>query len=448
MRYVSSAAVAALSIITSSVMFGQADKLSITNYQFVSEQFYSRTQSKVTYRADLANQGTAFDSVTATVTSSTPNVVVTPGDQDTLLFAPVPAHTQIPSNNTFTILVDRTVPFDFSSLHWTFVPSNGPPPPVANAGAAQMALVGQTVTLDGSGSTNPSGVGTLTYSWVFTSKPAGSTAVLNNPTSVMPTFVPDIAGDYVISLTVNNGKASSTASVTVSTKNPPAPIANAGSDQHVDQGATVVLNGSGSTSSSGKPLTYSWTLIQVPAGSTATLSGANTVSPTFVADKLGDYIAQLIVNDGIQNSAPSTVKISTNTVKPVANPGTAQVVNVNSLVQLDGSGSTDANGLPLTYQWSFVSVPAGSTAKLSDPTAVKPTFTPDQPGMYVVQLIVNNGVLSSDAKTVTITTQPPVAPTANAGPNQTVQRGSTVQLTGSGTDPPEPATYVQVVFHQ
>ena len=86
--------------------------------------------------------------------------------------------------------------------------------------------------------------------------------------------------------------------MTVSTYCAP-PVANAGPNQTVTLGATVVLNGSGSTSRCGCPLTYAWTLTSRPAGSTATLTGANTVSPTFVADKAGTYMAQLIVNDGV-----------------------------------------------------------------------------------------------------------------------------------------------------
>ncbi len=94
------------------------------------------------------------------------------------------------------------------------------------------------------------------------------------------------------------------------------PVANAGSPQAVTVGAQVVLSGSGSSDPNGDTLTYSWILSTVPAGSTATLTAANTVSPTFVADLPGTYIATLIVNDGTVDSAPATVTITATASSP------------------------------------------------------------------------------------------------------------------------------------
>jgi hypothetical protein len=87
------------------------------------------------------------------------------------------------------------------------------------------------------------------------------------------------------------------------------PVANAGPDQTRAVGATVTLTGAGSSDVNGNPLTYAWTLTTRPATSTATLTGATTVSPTFVADLAGTYVASLVVNDGIVNSAPDTVSV-------------------------------------------------------------------------------------------------------------------------------------------
>ena len=116
----------------------------------------------------------------------------------------------------------------------------------------------------------------------------------------------DVPGDYVLTLTVSNGGGTDSSSVTVSTINS-APAANAGPNQTVPLGATVTLNGSGSSDVDGDPLTYSWTLISRPAGSSAALLGNATVAPVFVLDKPGAYMAQLVVNDGKADSTPATV---------------------------------------------------------------------------------------------------------------------------------------------
>jgi hypothetical protein len=311
--------------------------------------------------------------------------------------------------------------------------------PLANAGPNQTVALGTTVTLNGTASSDVDG-NLLTYHWSFVSVPAGSGATLANPTMAKPTFLADKPGQYVSQLIVNDGIVNSTpASVMITTSNT-APVANAGPNQTVKVGVTVALSGSTSTDADGNSLTYQWSFVSVPTGSAATIVSPTAVKPTFMADKAGDYLVRLIVNDGIVNSAPATVTITTTggNTAPVANAGPDQTSTVGSTITLNGSGSTDVDGNPLTYDWSLVSVPTESLATLSNPTAAKPTFVADKAGQYVAQLIVNDGTVNSTPDTVTITTTggntPPVA---NAGPDQTVQAGSTVQLDGSASKDPD-----------
>lgn len=276
--------------------------------------------------------------------------------------------------------------------------------PVAAAGLNQLVHAGQLVTLDGSGSYDSSGHVPLTYAWRFTARPAGSTAALANPTSVSPTFTADVLGDYVVQLVVTNsvGQASSPATVTISTVNTP-PVASAGPDQAITTiGATVQLNGGQSFDVDGDPLTYEWSFVSKPLTSAAALSNTKIVNPTFVADVHGTYVVQLIVRDGWSQSAPAQVTISFENVKPVANAGLSQSTIVGHTVTLDGSGSHDANGDPLSYKWSFTAVPAGSTASIASPTSVITTFAPDLPGLYVAELIVNDGFVNSEPSTVQV----------------------------------------------
>lgn len=439
MRYVCSTAAALCAfLIAPSVMMAQgAAGLSIENYQFQSEQRLTRTQWFVTYKADLVNTGAARSAVVANLSSLVPSVKTVDG-QSTLHFPAVPANGRVTSTDSFTILVDRSVTFDFANLKWSFLN------PVANPAASQTtAPVGTTITLSGAGSTNPNGAGTLTYAWAFASKPTGSTATISNANNISASFTIDKPGTYVVNLTVDNGAAQDTRAVTVSTVNSP-PVSKAGPNQSVAVGATVQLNGTGSFDVDGDPLSYTWTFVSVPLASNAVSAGIGSFrSPqaSFVADTTGTFILQLLVGDGKAETA-STVTITAGAASntpPVANAGPNQSnISVGATVQLTGAGSTDVNGDALTYKWTLITLPTGSAAQLSNANVVNPTFVADKAGTFVAQLIVNDGKIDSAPVTVTITTSnppPPEAPTANAGPNQTVAHGTTVTLDGKGTDP-------------
>lgn len=84
------------------------------------------------------------------------------------------------------------------------------------------------------------------------------------------------------------------------------PIAEAGGDQSVYRGDIVLLDGSGSSDADGDQLAYVWSLVSRPEGSSAALSGSLTATPAFVADAPGDYIIELVVDDGACSSEPDT----------------------------------------------------------------------------------------------------------------------------------------------
>lgn len=98
---------------------------------------------------------------------------------------------------------------------------------------------------------------------------------------------------------------------------------------------------------------------------------------------------------------------ATTNVAPIANAGAAQDVFIGSVVTLDGSASSDANGDPLTYAWTLTAKPSGSAANLSSVTATKPTFLADVAGTYIATLVVNDGKANSGSGTVSITATAP-----------------------------------------
>jgi len=277
--------------------------------------------------------------------------------------------------------------------------------PVADAGDDKTVRPDDLVNLDGTASSDSDENYPLSYTWQIITQPAGSSANLSGADTSTPSFTVDMDGDYTIQLVVTDalGAESEPDTVIISTVNSK-PVANAGDDQFLDTGlSTIQLDGSQSFDPDDDPITYEWTITSKPDGSFATLSDSTTPDPTFDADILGTYIIQLVVVDsfGLVSEADEIVVTSEN-VKPVADAEGNQVVLVGDTVFLDGSGSYDANGNDLTYSWSLVDKPEGSSAELSFPAAVDPIFVADIEGIYTVSLVVNDGIVDSDPSNVTI----------------------------------------------
>lgn len=309
--------------------------------------------------------------------------------------------------------------------------------PTANPGPSQNVVVGAVVSMDGSASKDSDG-GSLTFKWALIGKPVGSAASLTNPTYPNPKFTADLAGNYVLSLVVRDGKADSTVatvSVTATVANA-APVANAGVNQNVVIASTVTLDGTASTDANNDSLSYKWVLQSKPATSSATLAAATSAKPTFKADVAGTYVATLVVSDGKANSVLAAVSIlaSAANLAPVAKPGVNQSVVTGTKVSVDASASSDPNGDSITYRWSLLFKPAGSTATLSSATTASATFTADLAGTYLVGLTVNDGKVDSPVVVLTVTAAKLNAvPVANAGTNQNVTAATLTTLDGTAS---------------
>jgi hypothetical protein len=204
-------------------------------------------------------------------------------------------------------------------------------------------------------------------------------AVVNNGTYVTYTPNANFNGfdsfDYTV-MDPSGGAAMAIVTVSVTAVND-APIADPGPDQTVFVTREVTLDGSGSMDVEGDLLSYEWQLIEKPAGSAAVLFDPMAVNPTFIVDLPGTYVAELVVNDGVAASAPGRVTISTANSAPLADAGPDQTAFVGDTVTLDGGGSSDVDGDPLSFAWSLSRVPGGSGATLSDPTSPNPWFIVD-----------------------------------------------------------------------
>ncbi|MGE0502720.1 MAG: PKD domain-containing protein [Rhizobiaceae bacterium] len=325
----------------------------------------------------------------------------------------------------FTLTVDDGYGPTNSDTDTVTITVNGPP--TANAGLDQTAQIGDTVTLDGTGSIEPDG-DTLLYSWVQTAGPA---VTLVGANTANPSFTaPAGPGTATFQLTVDdqNGRTD-TDEVDIALGS--VPIADAGPDQAVPPASPVTLDGSGSTDPDSDPLTYDW--IQT-AGPAVTLAGANTASPSFNAPATGTLEFELTVDDGNGNTDTDALTITVATT-PGANAGPDQTVPPSSAVTLDGSGSSDPENDPLTFSWVQT---AGPAVTLAGSNTATPNFTaPAAPATLTFELTADDGA-STDTDTVTITVVAAnESPTADAGPDQTVQSSTVVALDGSGSGDPD-----------
>ncbi len=277
-------------------------------------------------------------------------------------------------------------------------------PPLANAGTDQSVHPGNLVTLNGTVSSDPDENYPLAYLWQIISKPEGSAAELSGGTFVNPTFTPDLLGDYLVKLTVTDtlGLSSAADEVLISTYNVP-PVADAGVDQAIIQiGSIVQLNGCQSYDEEGDEINYLWSFIEKPAESNATFTNPTACNPVFVADIHGNFVLGIVVTDIFGASNEDSVLVSFDNLKPVANAGNNQSVGQGETVHLNGSLSFDANLDPITYSWSIVTKPDGSTSAINQPTDIQTDFVADIPGTYVVSLVVNDGFEDSDKSNITV----------------------------------------------
>jgi LmbE family N-acetylglucosaminyl deacetylase len=267
------------------------------------------------------------------------------------------------------------------------------------------------------------------------------------------------------------------------------PTANAGPDQTVLPGDKVQLDGTASSDPGSRPA-YKWTQT---AGAAVTLSSSTAVRPAFTAPSSSAALKfQLVVTDGKLSSQASTVTITV--IAADSNLAPYATVTASSEDTSTGQLATKAvdgviDGWPgdATREWATVGGGAGSWLKLSWTSShtIAKVILYDRPNgldqITSATLTFSNGstvhvgALNNDGTRTTVTfpaattssllltvdsvsgsTQniglaeiqlyapgtTDMTPKANAGQDQTVPAGSTVQLDGSAsTDPGSSPSY-------
>ena len=297
-----------------------------------------------------------------------------------------------------------------------YVTVNDITPPVADAGPDQVVDEGSISILDGRGSTD--NVGIVNYTWTFNDGTDDITLY-----GAAPSHTFSVPGVYTVTLNVIDAAGLGDVdalNVTVIDNTPP--VSAAGPDQTVDEGALVTFNGSGSTDNVGI-VNYTWTFND--GTDDITLHGA---APSHNFSVPGVYTVTLNVTDdiGLTGSDVMTVTVIDIT-SPVAHAGPDQTVDEDTMMAFDGTASVDNVGIT-NYTWTFM----GGTGDITL-HGEAPSHTFSVPGVYTVTLNVTDdiGLTGSDVMTVTVIDITP--PSANAGPDQTVDEDTMVAFDGSAS---------------
>ncbi|MCI0545541.1 MAG: PKD domain-containing protein, partial [Actinobacteria bacterium] len=279
------------------------------------------------------------------------------------------------------------------------VPLNGiaDPPPLCDHGGPYFGLPGQPVTFDGSASSDPGGEITA-YVWDFGDGATATGAV------VVHTY--PVEGTYPVRLDVtdNCGSVSTCqTAVHVSTNLPP--ICDAGGPYSGEVGTAIAMSGAGSSDPDGTIVVYRWnfgdgqTAFGVIQHHSYTLSGTYTVTLTVVDDEAASATCTTtaVVTQNTPNQPP---------ICDAAGPysGLAGVP-----IQMSGEGSSDPDGVIVSYRWNF-----GDGQTGFGPT---PSHTYALPGIYTVFLVVfdNQGASASCETTAEVLGDPNLPPVCDAG---------------------------------
>jgi PKD repeat protein len=260
-------------------------------------------------------------------------------------------------------------------------------PPVADAGADQIALVNETVMFNGSDSYDPDGT-IVSYDWDFGDG--------TNGTGEATTCAYATAGTYTVTLTVTDddgatGTDTALVLVNATVPNEP-PVADAGPDQNALVNETVMFNGSGSYDPDGTIVSYDWNF-----GDETNGTGETTMCVYATA---GTYTVTLTVTDDEGATGMDTALVLVNATvpnePPVADAGPDQNALVNETVTFNGSGSYDPDGTIVSYEWDFGD---GNNATGETTTCAYATA-----GTYTVTLTVTDdeGATGTDTASVNV----------------------------------------------
>ncbi len=269
--------------------------------------------------------------------------------------------------------------------------------PVSSFTATPSAVnKGQTVTFNGSASTDPDGTITK-YEWDLDGNGTYETNTGTTPTTSRSYTA---AGNVEVKLRVTDDKGATTVSartVTVTLLPPSASFTT--TPNPADTGATVNFNGSASTDPDGTITKYEWDLdgngsFETSTGTTATTSRSYAAA--------GAVEVKLRVTDDDGQTATTSRTVTINNRLPVpsftVSPSPA---NTRQTVTLNGSASTDPDGTITKYEWDLDGNGSFETSTGTTATTTK-AFTATATLTLGLRVTDNKGATATTTRSLTV----------------------------------------------
>ncbi|HKZ49012.1 MAG TPA: hypothetical protein VJ397_09565 [Thermoplasmata archaeon] len=316
--------------------------------------------------------------------------------------------------------------------------------PTVTACCDAVVLLGTNASVDATAG-DPDPGHTLTYTWEFLAKPAGSSAVLADPAQAATTFPVDTVGAYIARVTATDPfGASASALVTVLSNRAPTPLPLVLPASSVLIGTAVTLDGNNSYDPDGDAIIVSWTLDDWPGRATGTPAPATQLlAPALLrvnATLLGSFAATLSAVDAHGAGSSAVVTFATYNNIPLALAACDAQVSIGRNATCSASGSSDVDpGQSLTYAWAVVAQPPGSLVSFGDPAGTSTAIALDAVGNYTFALTVTDdwGASAQDTFAIAVVNAPPISV---AGSDRTVvlsDGGLDVTLDASSSSDPD-----------
>ncbi len=223
----------------------------------------------------------------------------------------------------------------------------------------------------------------------------------------------------------------------VITKHNSPPTANAGGPYVGTEGAPVALAGS-AADVDGDPITKSWSLSYTgDAGTTCSLTGGTTFTPSVSCTDNALVTATLSVSDGVNPAVTSSTPVTIGNAPPTLGSLTVPTAAVplgnaaNVSVPFSDAGTNDTHTATVT--WGDTTSSAGSVTESAGAGTVNAGHTYALAGLYTVTVTVSDDNLGTVSTTAQINVNGP--PIADAAGPYSGSEGLPTTLVGTAVDP-------------